>query len=270
MILLRLISWPYFRKHLLRSLLTTAGIILGVALLVAMRTANQSVLSSFNQTVERIAGKAQLQVLSGDTGFPEEVLERVQSVSEVRAAAPVIEASVDTRLKGEGRLLILAVDFTGDRSLRDYEFDDGDGDIIDDPLVFLAQPDSLIITKEFADRNGLQSSQKITLDTIQGPRPFTIRGILKAGGMAGAFGGSLGIMDIYAAQQVFGRGRRFDRIDVGLQDGVSLEQGASAIRAAVGPGLTVEPPSGRGQQFESLLSVYSIAMNITPELSLTS
>src|SRR5436190_12856907 len=139
MILLRLISWPYFRKHLLRSLLTTAGIILGVALLVAMRTANQSVLSSFNQTVERIAGKAQLQVLSGDTGFPEEVLERVQSVSEVRAAAPVIEASVDTRLKGEGRLLILAVDFTGDRSLRDYEFDDGDGDISDDPLVFLAQ-----------------------------------------------------------------------------------------------------------------------------------
>ena len=268
MILLRLISWPYFRKHLLRSLLTMAGIILGVALLVAMRTANQSVLSSFNQTVDRIAGKAQLQVQSGDTGFPEEVLERVESVSEVRAAAPVIEASVDTRLKGEGRLLILAVDFTGDRSLRDYEFDNGDEDIVDDPLIFLAQPDSLIITKEFADRNGLKSGQKITLDTIQGPRPFMIRGILKAGGMAGAFGGSLGIMDIYAAQQVFGRGRRFDRIDVGLHEGVSLEQGASAIRAAAGPGLTVEPPSGRGQQFESLLSVYSIAMNISSVFAL--
>ena len=26
MMLLRLISWPYFRKHILRTLLTTAGI----------------------------------------------------------------------------------------------------------------------------------------------------------------------------------------------------------------------------------------------------
>ena len=31
MILLRLISWPYFRKHVLRTMLTLAGIVLGVA-----------------------------------------------------------------------------------------------------------------------------------------------------------------------------------------------------------------------------------------------
>ena len=30
MILLRLISWPYFRKHVLRTMLTVAGIVLGV------------------------------------------------------------------------------------------------------------------------------------------------------------------------------------------------------------------------------------------------
>ena len=46
MILLRLISLPYVRKHRLRSLLTTAGIVLGVALLVGIQTANQSVLRS--------------------------------------------------------------------------------------------------------------------------------------------------------------------------------------------------------------------------------
>src|SRR5436305_9304774 len=104
--LLRLITWPYVRKHLLRSVLTTAGIVLGVALLVGMQTANQSVLRAFNQTVERIAGKTQLQVSAGDSGFGEDVLERVQSVPEVRAASPVIEASVDTGLQGQGKLLI--------------------------------------------------------------------------------------------------------------------------------------------------------------------
>ena len=41
--LLRLISWPYLKKHAVRSLLTVVGIVLGVAVFVAMHTANQAV-----------------------------------------------------------------------------------------------------------------------------------------------------------------------------------------------------------------------------------
>jgi len=41
--LLALISWPYLRKHAVRSLLTVVGIVLGVAVFVAMHTANQAV-----------------------------------------------------------------------------------------------------------------------------------------------------------------------------------------------------------------------------------
>ena len=268
MILLRLITWPYVRKHLLRSVLTTAGIVLGVALLVGMQTANRSVLRAFNDTVERIAGKAQLQVSAGDAGFSEDVLERVQSLREIRAAAPVIEAEADPGFPGQGKLLILAVDMTGDRSLRDYDFDNGDQDVIDDPLIFLAQPDSLILTREFADRNHIAIGGKVAFDTMLGRKQFTVRGILKAGGMAQAFGGNLGIMDIYAAQNVFGRGRHFDRIDIGLQEGVSLEQGEAALSALLGPGFTVEPPSGRGRQFESLLGVYTLAMTVSSMFAL--
>lgn len=268
MILLRLISWPYVRKHVLRSVLTTAGIVLGVALLVGMQTANRSVLSAFNNTVERIAGKAQLQVSAGDAGFGEDVLERVQSLREIRAAAPVIEAEADPELPGQGKLLILAVDMTGDRSLRDYDFDNAEQDVIDDPLVFLAQPDSLILTREFADRNHIAIGGKVSFETMQGRKQFTVRGLLKAGGMAQAFGGNLGIMDIYAAQSIFGRGRHFDRIDIGLQEGISLEQGEAALSKLLGPGFTVEPPSGRGRQFESLLGVYTLAMTVSSMFAL--
>ena len=263
MMLLRLITLPYVRKHLLRSVLTTGGIVLGVALLVGMHTANQSVLHAFNETVNRIAGKAQLQVSTGDAGFPEDVLERVQSVREVSAAAPIIETEADPGLPGQGKLLILAVDMTGDRSLRDYDFDSAEQDVIDDPLIFLAQPDSLILTSEFAARNHIPTGGKIALDTMEGRKQFTVRGILKAGGMAQAFGGNLAIMDIYAAQALFGRGRHFDRIDIGLAEGITLEQGEVALRKVLGPGFTIEPPSGRGQQFESLLGVYTFAVNIS-------
>ena len=157
---------------------------------------------------------------------------------------------------------------TGDRSLRDYDFDNADQDVIDDPLIFLAQPDSLILTREFADRNHIAIGGKIAFDTMQGRKQFTVRGILKAGGMAQAFGGNLGIMDIYAAQSVFGRGRHFDRIDIGLQDGVTLEQGQAILSKLLGPGFTVEPPSGRGRQFESLLGVYTLAMTVSSMFAL--
>jgi putative ABC transport system permease protein len=268
MILLRLISWPYVRKHVLRSVLTTGGIVLGVALLVGMHTANQSVLHGFNDTVNRIAGKAQLQVSAGDAGFSEEALERVQSLREVRAAAPVIETEADPGFAGQGKLLILAVDMTGDRSLRDYDFDNAEQDVIDDPLIFLAQPDSLILTSEFAARNRITVGSKLALETMEGRKQFTVRGILKAGGMAQAFGGNLGIMDIYAAQALFGRGRRFDRIDIGLAEGVSLEAGQAVLRKILGPGFTVDPPSGRGKQFESLLAVYTFAVSISSMFAL--
>ena len=49
--LLRLISWPYLRKHAVRSLLTVIGIVLGVAVFVAMHTANQAVFFAFERTV---------------------------------------------------------------------------------------------------------------------------------------------------------------------------------------------------------------------------
>src|SRR6266436_4328960 len=165
MILLRLISWPYFRKHVLRSLLTTAGIVLGVAVFVGMHTANQSVLSAFSQTVDRIAGKTELQVTAGETGFGEDVLERVQAAATVRIAVPVIEAVVESNLPGQGTLLVLGVDLTGDRSLRDYDLESGEQAVIDDPLVFIAQPDSLILSKEFAEKNRITVGGRVALGT---------------------------------------------------------------------------------------------------------
>jgi putative ABC transport system permease protein len=268
MTLLRLISWQYARKHSLRSLLTTVGIVLGVAIFIGMHAVGASVLSALNTTIDRIAGKTQLQVTAGEAGFPEEVLEHVQSVPVVAAAAPVIEAVVQTGLKEEGNLLIIGVDMTGDRGLRQYDLEDGDQDIVDDPLVFLAQPDSLIVTRDFAQRTGLGSGSKLTMQTMDGEREFTIRGVMRPGGLSAAFAGNLAVMDIYAAQKVFGRGRRFDRIDIGLKDGCPLEKGEAALRQALGPGFEVDMPAARGRQFDSLLHVYSFMVNLTSVFAL--
>src|SRR5262249_19869307 len=151
----------------------------------------------------------------------------------VRAAVPVIETVVRTTDAGQGNILILGVDLTGDRSMRDYAME-GDAEV-SDPLVFLAQPDSLIVSKEFATRNQLKEDARITLVTAVGNKTFTVRGIMAPKGIARAFGGNIGVMDIYSAQFVFGRGRFFDRIDVALADGAKIDEVAPRIHATLGP-----------------------------------
>jgi len=263
MMLFRLLSWPYLRRHLFRWTLTVAGIVLGVAVFVAMHIANRSVHSAFADTVDRIAGSTQLQVSSGEFGFDEDILEKVQAVPEVGIAVPVIEATVETGLKDQGSLLILGVDMTGDRSLRQYEMESAEDVIIDDPLVFLAQPDSLMVTKEFAERNGYHVNSRVPLYTIDGEKQFTIRGIMTSEGLTQAFGGNLAVMDIYAAEVVFGRGRRFDRIDLQVRDGVTIGECQRALESALGPGFEVAPPGSRSQHFEALMRSYSMATTIS-------
>ncbi len=271
MILLKLISWPYVRQHLPRWLLTIAGIVLGVAVFVGIHTANQSVVYAFRQTVDRIAGSTQLQISAGETGFDENVLDRVQAVPEVRVAVPVIEAVVSTDVRGQGNLLILGVDMTGDRSLRDYDLEstgqDGD-ESIDDPLVFLAQPDSLMVTDAYARENRLSIGARVPMSTMDGQKLFTIRGVMKSGGLTSAFGGNLAVMDVYAAQKVFGRGRKFDRIDLAVKDGASVPEVRAKLERLLGEGFQVQEPSARAQQFDSISRVYTLTANVTSVFAL--
>ena len=258
MILLRLISLQYARKHALRSFLNIAGIALGVAVWVAVHTANQSVFQALHQTVDRVAGATQLQISAGRTGFDESVLERIESLPEVRVAAPVVEAVIDTGLAGQGSLMLLGVDMTGDQSLRRYDVESGGDEVVDDPLTFLAQPDSVIITREFAARAGLSINSRIPMLTMEGNRQLTVRGIMRPGGLAQAFGGNLAVMDIYAAQTMLGRGRMFDRIDLAVSEGASVGQCREALEKMLGPGFQVEAPASRGRQLESVLRAYAV------------
>jgi putative ABC transport system permease protein len=263
-----LLSWPYARRHLVRTGLTTAGVVLGIAVLVGMYTANRSVLFAFSQTIDRIAGRTDLQITAGEAGFGEDILEKVQSAPSVRVAVPVIEAVVGSELAGEGDLLVLGIDMTGDRSLRDYDLDSDDEGGIDDPLVFLAQPDSLLVSKELVDRNGLALGRTLPLLTAAGERDFTIRGIMNPTGLATAFGGNLAIMDVYAAQQMFGRGRTFDRIDLALAPGVTLADAEQQLTTLLGGGFDVQPPASRGRQAEAMIAGYTMMVNISSVFAL--
>jgi ABC-type antimicrobial peptide transport system permease subunit len=63
--LLRSVSWRHVRRHRLRTALTFFGIVLGVGVIVAIAAVNRSLTTSFQSTIDQIAGKAVLQVANG-------------------------------------------------------------------------------------------------------------------------------------------------------------------------------------------------------------
>ena len=257
--LLRGVSWPYFRRYWVLGLLTAAGVALGVGVYIAIELSSMSLRVSMRQTVNRIAGSTQLEVTAGEAGVPEDRLEVVRAVAGVAAAQPMVEAAVRPVELDESSLMVLGIDFLGDRGVRDWEF--SDEDVLDDPLLFLAQPDSICITREFAARHRLALDDTLVLETGHGLETFTVRGMMEASGPATAFGGNIAVMDLYAAQYMFTRGTRLDRIDVVLEPGVELEEARARLAGALGTGYEVETPARRGAQMEA--SIRNFAANLS-------
>jgi len=264
--LLRTLSLSYVTRHRAKTLLTLLGVVVGVATYVAVAGARGSLLGGIRETVDRMAGKAQLQ-LTQEGGVPEELQEAVRERPGIRAQSPVIEQVVVPERGELGSLLVLGVDLLGDREMRDYGFEGEDADL-DDPLLFLAQPDSVAVAKGLAERAGLRTGDALVLLLPAGPRRVTVRGLLEPKGFAESFGGNLVVMDVYAAQELFGRGRRFDRLEVRLEEGVSLEQGTAALRAVLPPNVKVETPDRRSAQMERLVANFAAGFDVTSGFAL--
>jgi len=80
------------RRRLLQELLAVAGIAVGVALLFSAQVASTSLTGSVEQLTSGIVGRTRLQLTArGPQGFPQAVLNAVQGVPGVAAAAPVLE-----------------------------------------------------------------------------------------------------------------------------------------------------------------------------------
>jgi putative ABC transport system permease protein len=262
-----LVTFKQWRAHRIRVTLTTLGIALGVAVFFAIRIGNATLLDSLRATVEKLAGKATLQITAGESGFSEKLLDTVRATPGVQLAEPVIETMVETSFADEGTLLVLGVDTAGDHELRDYQFDRTQTEIAD-PLVFLAQPDSILLSRAFADRHGLKVGDKFPLFASDGKKEFTVQGMFKPVGVGELFGGNIAVMDVYSAQVVFHRGRKFDRIDLMNAVGVPVEVVQERLRAQLPPGVEVDRPEVRSQALENTVTAMRVGILITSFVAL--
>jgi putative ABC transport system permease protein len=257
--LLRTISWRHARRHRLRTALTFFGIVLGVAVIVAIAVVNRSLTSSFQSTIDQIAGKAVLQVANGESGFPESLFPIIRDTSGVKDAAAAVEGFLPVAGVPGERLFVYGVDFLTDSAIRGHQFAETQFGF-DQALDFIARPDSIAITESFSRRLQLPIGATVSVLTSEGKREFTVRALLKEQGTATVFGGSFALMDLPVAQRAFGKDGKLDIVDLTIEGGASVETVQQRLRGRLKGAAEVERPRKRGEQIELLLTSFRVGL----------
>ena len=196
-------AYRHVRSASARMALSVLAIGLAVGLVVAIRLMNTAVLASFLDAVDAMGGRATLSITAvAGSSFPDSLAGTVAGVRGVKLAVPLVSSFAFPDDDTGELLTVHGVDFTHDEDVRLYH--EGDADqLLDDPLVFLNDAHSVMLTREYAAAHGLEMGDTVRLITPTGVQTFTIRGLLDPQGLARALGGRLVVMDLYAAQRAF-------------------------------------------------------------------
>ena len=257
--LLKTISWRHAKHHRLRTALTFFGIALGVAVIVAIAVVNQSLTTSFQSTIDQIAGKAVLQVANGESGIADELFPIIRDTAGVRDVAAAVEGFLPIAGQSGERLFVYGVDFLTDSAIRGHQFAETDF-AFDQALDFIARPDSIALTESLSRRLNLPLRSTVTVLSSEGRRVFTVRALLKEQGTAAVFGGSFALMDLPVAQRAFGKEGKLDIVDLTVEDGTSVDTVRQRLRERLQGAAEVERPRKRGEQIELLLTSFRVGL----------
>jgi putative ABC transport system permease protein len=256
----------------LRFGLTISGIAVGVATMTAIRLANASVLSSFSDTVDLVAGKASITILADGPGIPEETLERLTWLRRAGATlAPVVTETAAAGAKDGEVVEVLGIDPVADPNAREYSFvseerREGERPGVASkgntgPLLSIFEANRVLLTEEFASRHGLRAGDSLPLVAGGVERKMIVAAVLKPEGVARAASGSILFMDLGAAQEAFGKVGRLDRIDIVLPAGLSANERSrfeEEVRASLPPGVTAGRPERRTETVDRMVRAFRV------------
>lgn len=251
-------------KHLtsrpFRTTLTVVGVAVGVAAVLAIYLANQTVFESFQRAVTRVVGEATIHISGAERRLDETLVERIRLHPDVRAVHPYLSQSVtletadgDTRASMVWGLDLLEV-LGRETGMRQAS---GDEEFSLDPLF---SPEAIFVDRELAAGLGVSRSDPVTVHV--GPRRFkaTVSRILTFSDDETRWD-SMVIMDIAAAQAQLDRLGQLDGVDVVTVPGVSVDRMIRELQAQLGPSVLVSRPSQRDAQVQRMLT--SFQLNLT-------
>ncbi len=257
------LAFRNMRVRLIRTLLTVAGIVLGVAVILAIAVTNRSIYSGLEALFADVAGNADLTIkaASDDEGFNERLLEQVREFEGVSAAVPsTADGTMLMMGDKEVSLTVYGIDPAVDKEVRPYEVIEGE---------FLPEGDkyAVIVAEDFAERHEIEVGDDVELlvtdghsltgaNAPAGTEAFLVLGILAKEGPARQ---AKMMMPLAASQQVFARGHNIDSIDLVAEEEIAqsadaLDQLMASLQDELGFAYEVVYPAAKGRNIAEMLS----------------
>jgi putative ABC transport system permease protein len=272
------------RSRPIRTVLTALGIMLGVAVVLAVSITNDSTLASIRHIFDEAAGRADLVVISSGAigeSFTDGALSRVRRLPGVQLALPVVsgrtllasdadkwglEFSVGgTRTAND--LLLFGIDPARDRQVRDYDLVAGS---------FLpAELDSysVLLVRDYAEDKKLSLGKDITILSAAGQEKLRVVGLIAKSGPGLQNNGAVAIVPLKTAQILLDKYGELTQIDVLAAPDIAvspqkLEVLKETLTNALGDGYQVIYPAARGQIVARMLASYHTGLSFFSAVAL--
>ncbi|WP_341891848.1 FtsX-like permease family protein [Variovorax sp. YR752] len=259
--LLSTFSWQELRHHPWRNAAAVLAVMLGVALAFSVQLINASALDEFSSAVRSVNGQPDLEVRAAQGSFGEAVFGRLARRPEVALASPVLEFQ-GLALGGDGRQVPLRVIGVDALAL---------------PTIAPAlMPQSAAGAERFAlfapghvflnaaARQALQLPLQPASDESLQLRSGATWQRLAVSGHVTAGGAALAVMDIAAAQELFGQLGQLSRIDLRLAPGTDRAAFVAALEKSSGwpAGLKFAEPGDAAERVSNLSRAYRVNLTV--------
>jgi putative ABC transport system permease protein len=249
--LARTFSWQELRHHPWRSAAAVLAVMLGVALAFSVQLINASALSEFASAVRSVNGQPDLELRAAQGSFDEALFAQVAANPQVQAASPVLEIATSAQAApGAPRLPLRVLG-------------------VDALVVASVAPALMPRPDEAAGRDALFAPGVVFLNAaarqaLPGNTLLLQSGLAlqpaRVGGGVAAAGTALAVMDIGAAQELFGRAGQLSRIDLRLHPGT--DRAAFLRTLALPGGVVAAEPGDDAQRVNDLSRAYRVNLTV--------
>ena len=250
--LLRKFSWRELTHHPWRNAAAVVAVMLGVALAFSTHLINASALSEFSQAVRAVNGQPDLELRDVQGSFDETIFAKVTAHPQVALASPVLEVGTYAVAAGQRvPLRVVGVDALSVAGIAPALMPVPDQPGSNDNRFALFAPNTVFLNaaaRQALSGNTLQLQSGLTLQTVT------------VAGRVGTPGAALAVMDIGAAQDLFGKGGQLSRIDVKLKPGSDAQRLAADL--ALPANITLTAPGDDAQRVSNLSRAYRVNLTV--------
>ena len=256
------VGWRYLIGHAWQTILMVLGIALGVAVIVAVDIANASAIRAFRLSTEVVSGKATHQILGGVNGLEDLLYTQLKRSGLGIPMAPVISVYVSSPQLGNRPFQLLGIDPFVDGDFRSYL---GNQNSLNSEGLFslLTVAGSVVISKDNSENYSINLGDQIVLEIGGLEKKAVIGAIVDATEPVArrSLDGIL-IADIATVQELAGRERSLDWIDV------ILPEGTGTLDFPLPEGVTLQRSEAKQGALEQMTSAFRMNLSALSMLAL--